>query len=78
MTGSGDGVVKLWRMNVGKWKHQQRQQVFDLNDKSRLILQIDEINGCLISKQMKSIVPGTSEEEFDWVLESVPSEGPKP
>lgn len=69
MTGSGDGVVKLWRMNVGKWKHQQRQQAFDMNDKSRLILQIDEANGCLISKQMKSIVAGTSDEEFDWVLE---------
>jgi hypothetical protein len=40
-----------------------------MNDKSRLILQIDEANGCLISKQMKSIVAGTSDEEFDWVLE---------
>jgi hypothetical protein len=38
MTGGGDGVVKLWRMNVGKWKNQQKQQFFDLNDKSRLIL----------------------------------------
>ena len=50
MTGSGDGVVKLWSMKVGKWKNQQRQQLFDLNDKSRLILQIDESKGCLLSK----------------------------
>lgn len=69
MTGSADGVVKLWHMNVGKWKNQQRQQSFDMNDKSRLFLQIDESNGCLISKQIKSIIGGTSDEEVDWVLE---------
>ncbi len=39
MTGSGDGVVKLWRMQIDKKpRGQTKQSVLNLEDKSRLIL----------------------------------------
>ena len=47
-------------------------------DKSRLILQINEKEGCLLSKKIVSIDPASGKEEEDWILEEVPSEGPRP
>jgi len=45
MTGSGDGVINLWNMSVGGWRS-SKENSFNLEDKSRLILTIDEGRGC--------------------------------
>jgi hypothetical protein len=45
MTGSTDGIVKIWKMNVGAWRQGERD--FSMDDKSRLWLEIDENRGCL-------------------------------
>jgi WD40 repeat protein len=45
MTGSTDGIVKIWKMNVGAWRTGERD--FSMDDKSRLWLEIDENRGCL-------------------------------
>lgn len=48
-----------------------------MEDKSRLILQIDEGKGCLLTKQIKSYISESQKEEVDWIMEEVPSEGIK-
>ena len=48
MTGSNDGVVNLWNMNVGQWRS-SREANFTLEDKSRLLMTIDP-KGCHLNK----------------------------
>lgn len=49
MTGSTDGSVKIWRLEIpqGKSSQQQALKVFSMGDESRLIVTIDEKNGCI-------------------------------
>jgi len=49
MTGSTDGLVKIWRLDipVGKQSQQQVLKAFNLADDSRLLVTIDEKNGCV-------------------------------
>ena len=56
MTGSVDGVINLWNMNVGAWRS-TKENSFNLDDKSRLILTIDEIRGCRLTKQVRFVDP---------------------
>jgi hypothetical protein len=49
LTGSVDGTVNLWDLNVDGWQSAIEQN-FDLEDKSRLLLKIDEGRGCLKTK----------------------------
>lgn len=45
MTGSTDGIVKIWKMQVGTWRQGERD--FSMEGKSRLWIEIDENRGCL-------------------------------
>jgi hypothetical protein len=45
MTGSVDGQINLWNMSVGSWRS-AKEKSFNLEDKSRLIVTIDEARGC--------------------------------
>lgn len=47
MTGSTDGIVKVWNMRVEKWRNGSGERDFTMDDKSRLWLEIDENRGCL-------------------------------
>lgn len=51
MTGSNDGVVNLWNMNVGSWRS-SKEANFTLEDKSRLLLTIDT-TGCHMTKPIQ-------------------------
>ena len=48
MTGSTDGSVKIWRLEISQSKSAQQQELknFSLSDSSRLLVTIDEKNGC--------------------------------
>ena len=48
MTGSTDGSVKIWRLEISPNKATQQQELknFSMNDNSRLVVTIDEKNGC--------------------------------
>ena len=48
MTGSTDGSVKIWRLEIpaGKAAQQQELKAFSMGDSSRLMVTIDEKNGC--------------------------------
>jgi hypothetical protein len=49
MTGSVDGTINLWNLNVDEWRS-EKEKSFDLGDKSRLLLSIDEVRGCRKTK----------------------------
>ena len=51
MTGSNDGVINIWSMNVGQWRS-HREANFNLGDKQRLLLTINQ-SGCQVQKQIK-------------------------
>lgn len=48
MTGSTDGSVKIWRLEIpaNKTAQQHELKTFSLGDSSRLLVTIDEKNGC--------------------------------
>jgi hypothetical protein len=48
MTGSTDGSVKIWRLEISPNKATQQQELknFSMSDNSRLVVTIDEKNGC--------------------------------
>ena len=47
MTGSTDGSVKIWRLDIPAGKQQQAAlKAFSMSDSSRLLVSIDEKNGC--------------------------------
>jgi WD40 repeat protein len=48
MTGSTDGTVKVWNLDLpsNKGKEKSALKTFNMNDQSRMLLQIDEKNGC--------------------------------
>lgn len=52
LTGSGDGVINLWNMNVGQWRS-SKESSFDLEEKSRLLLTIDDTLGCRKTTEVK-------------------------
>jgi WD40 repeat protein len=49
MTGSVDGTINLWNLSMGDWRS-TREKSFNLEDKSRLLLTIDETRGCRKTK----------------------------
>jgi hypothetical protein len=63
LTGSGDGVINIWNMSVGSWRS-NREKDFNLEDKSRLILTIDDIKGCQKTKKIKIDEPDGEEIEY--------------
>lgn len=56
MTGSVDGVINVWNMSVGSWRS-QKENTFNLEDRSRLLVTIDEQRGCRISREVKVTDP---------------------
>ena len=50
MTGRTDGVVKVWKMNVSSWSKGDKN--LNMEDKDRLMIEIDETNGCLVTKEI--------------------------
>lgn len=64
-----DGTVNLWNLNVDSWQSITEQN-FDLEDKSRLLLKIDEVRGCLKTKQIRLKAPNGIE-HIEYVLEDV-------
>jgi hypothetical protein len=73
MTGSVDGAINLWNLSVGAWRS-SKESAFNLEDKSRLILTIDEAKGCRKTREILESNPdGTSQSEY--VLEDVAYEG---
>ena len=67
MTGSTDGIVKVWKMAVGHWRAGEKD--FSMDDKSRLMLEIDEHRGCLETTSVLSRVG--SEDITEYVQEPV-------
>ena len=64
MTGSVDGTINLWNLNVDEWRS-EKEKSFDLGDKSRLLLSIDEVRGCRKTKKIKFNDPsGAIQTEF--------------
>ena len=49
MTGSTDGFVKIWRMNMHNWRKDEKD--FTMDGFERLILEIDENRGCLLTSK---------------------------
>lgn len=54
MTGSTDGIVKVWQLHVDKWRNSKTEANFTMEDKSRLWLEIDENRGCLETVKIPS------------------------
>lgn len=68
MTGSNDGVVNLWNMNVGQWRS-SKEANFTLEDKSRLLMTIDP-QGCHLNKPI-TYRDASQNEQTEYILEHV-------
>lgn len=76
MTGSLDGVINLWNLSVGAWRS-NRESAFNLEDKSRLILTIDENKGCRRTREVRSS-DKNGVLTTEYTLEEVNNEGSYP
>jgi len=57
MTGSTDGIVKVWKMAVSSWRSGERN--FSMEDKDKLMLEIDENRGCLQTREIVTHEPAS-------------------
>jgi WD40 repeat protein len=69
LTGSNDGVINLWNMNVGQWRS-TKENTFDLEDKARLLLTIDDAHGCRKTTEIKVSDP-SGHEQTEIILEDI-------
>lgn len=69
LTGSNDGVINLWNMNVGQWRS-AKENTFDLEDKARLLLTIDDAHGCRKTTEIKVSDP-SGHEQTEIILEDI-------
>lgn len=74
MTGSVDGVINLWNLNVGAWRSHKESTFNLIEDRSRLILTIDEQRGCSRNREVQ-VRDSDGTELTEYVFEEIPSEG---
>jgi len=69
MTGSTDGVVKVWKMAVSSWRSGERN--FSMDDKEKLMLEIDEHRGCLHTREIVTHGPASDVTIKEYIQEQV-------
>ena len=76
MTGSTDGSVKIWRLDIPSSKSQQQQalKTFSMGDDSRLVVTIDEKNGCTKTNSI-AFFDEDGTENFEYVPVAQPVSG---
>ena len=76
LTGSTDGSVKIWRLDIptSKALQQQTLKTFSMGDDSRLVVTIDEKNGCTKTNSI-SYFDEDGQENFEYVPVKQPVSG---
>lgn len=76
MTGSTDGSVKIWRLDIPQAKSAQQTvlKTFSMGDDSRLVVTIDEKNGCTKTNSI-SYFDDEGVENFEYVQVKQPVSG---
>jgi hypothetical protein len=76
MTGSTDGSVKIWRLDIPQAKSMQQSVLksFSMGDDSRLIVTIDEKNGCIKTNSI-SYFDEEGLENFEYIPVKQPVSG---
>lgn len=73
MTGSTDGIVKVWKMSVSSWRSGERN--FSMEDKEKLMLEIDENRGCLKTQEIVTSDPASEITVKEYLQEQVLAQG---
>lgn len=64
----------MWNLNVGAWRSHKESTFNLIEDKSRLILTIDEQKGCSRNREVQ-LRDSDGSEITEYILEDIPTEG---